>query len=1106
MPLTKLSRRYHLLKKAKSKSNNQKEDDFNKENQVVEPATFNPQNHHPNRKGNISIIPETSSSSENGSQEKLNIDTILQSELKANSLHKKDEDLDSPSNMNCECCKMKSKRHSQGLHLKNGSKIQQNIDINGELSAATGKNYIHNDITECSEISYMDCQNWKRFESTHIDHLAGTKEDNLSCFTEDFSKILQVIDESTDSAKESNDESYHSVQEEASANYQKVSQHDCNTTEKENSFINAKISPKHTTNYGKECAYSSKLFDHKALLSLEKGRCSKLLPSDRRVEDNSFKILASESEENDSSSLLSGSPREKKYSSIDIIPQNFDHSQLKNITNFQNNLVPATNSNRRRSSEKRRNVRRSMLGKNEVVLLSSESDSSLDDSRCTNRSKCCWKKHFLKLAPLPNQPNKIDYNCFERSQQEPYNQPATSSNTCAQNLLSKSRLANIKQWIEVSPFGPQKSQRDSISKVKVIDLSSSGSENDLSDAQENKNSHSKMLDNSADHNVDCNFFSYGTSKQDMPHSSDVSSKNILVGQKFSGLIDCTTPDDEIASLKNDITTFSEVIPHIDLKNNNQTSTPYLNTTDKYKDNLIARNKDNHTINCHNTDRHVNEESPHQNDNTYSEDRRTSKDQLELSSSFDDSGKGVSKNKEPNSIYSQYMNTKDLRKLNESHQLLSNNDHVNHYNDKESSIYFEGKLRERTLLETDENKGLPRCDKNINKEYPSRLDKENQAALSENSEDSNYGSPLKISVCLQASLTDNDSCITDQVFDKSLNIQDNINCSSSEKYRSRHSLESSNEEFNSINLLQDLAKPSQSCIAIQHNGSPTQELNLILSSDSDEKSSSLDLDKFENRNIVAGRTNPSHSRSPKRHSKEKNIFGNYRYLSDEDDHQIDSTLGNENLVSNPERDPSGCRIHKSFEEFNDKTTTKTSINQTNQRLDINKENHNITTSKLVDESSASLIQTYDYDEKSNNLTDKSTQVTNAKGDKNYLRLSDSQDFGIAIAKNELIATSQNHDHSKMYNGYVLRKPEESLKTDDIVSKNADQNNLRNSIKTSKLPNSNKQSILLDCVPTLDAFVIDQENTLSFLSSLSLDEPNKRYYRTNSNEVRLIDGNV
>ena len=64
----------------------------------------------------------------------------------------------------------------------------------------------------------MSSQNWRRFESTHIDHLAGTKEDNMSCFTEDFSKILQVIEESSDSAKESNDESYHSVQEEETAN------------------------------------------------------------------------------------------------------------------------------------------------------------------------------------------------------------------------------------------------------------------------------------------------------------------------------------------------------------------------------------------------------------------------------------------------------------------------------------------------------------------------------------------------------------------------------------------------------------------------------------------------------------------------------------------------------------------------------------------------------------------------------------------------------------------------------------------------------------------------------------------------------------------------
>ena len=196
MPLTKLSRKYHLLKKAKSGSHNQNENDFNKENQFVGPATCNPNNHRPNREGNISIIPETSSSSENGSQKNFNIDTILQSELKTNSSQGDKDVLERASTLNCKCSHRRSKCPSQYLHLKNGSRIEKNIEIYGEVGADT-MNHLHNDAKEFSEISYMDCQNWRRFESTHIDHLAGTKEDNMSCFTEDFSKILQVIEESS---------------------------------------------------------------------------------------------------------------------------------------------------------------------------------------------------------------------------------------------------------------------------------------------------------------------------------------------------------------------------------------------------------------------------------------------------------------------------------------------------------------------------------------------------------------------------------------------------------------------------------------------------------------------------------------------------------------------------------------------------------------------------------------------------------------------------------------------------------------------------------------------------------------------------------------------
>ena len=66
MPLSKLSRKYHLLKKSKKRSQDPK-DGGDKENQDVNSPILNLQ-HHNNRKQDISVIPETSSSSENGEE------------------------------------------------------------------------------------------------------------------------------------------------------------------------------------------------------------------------------------------------------------------------------------------------------------------------------------------------------------------------------------------------------------------------------------------------------------------------------------------------------------------------------------------------------------------------------------------------------------------------------------------------------------------------------------------------------------------------------------------------------------------------------------------------------------------------------------------------------------------------------------------------------------------------------------------------------------------------------------------------------------------------------------------------------------------------------
>ena len=98
-------------------------------------------------------------------------------------------------------------------------------------------------------------------------------------------------------------------------------------------------------------------------------------------------VKGSDEDDESTSDQLNGSNKRHKH--FARLPLPLPYSSLKEKKVSSNEKYP----------------RRSILGRNEVILLTSDSDSSSDDDICTNRSKCCWNKHILKLAPLPTAPN-----------------------------------------------------------------------------------------------------------------------------------------------------------------------------------------------------------------------------------------------------------------------------------------------------------------------------------------------------------------------------------------------------------------------------------------------------------------------------------------------------------------------------------------------------------------------------------------------------------------------------------------------------------------------------------------------------------------------------
>ena len=846
MPLTKLSRKYHLLKKSKRRSKENKDQHVDEENKNVNSAIVNLQ-HHAKTPGSISIVPETSSSSDND-MPKINPEA---------------------ANSNCNFMRTNMKSHFNRYDKSNS--INPELSQNREKGAANESQCIRNDIPEFSEISYMDCQNWKRFESTHIDHLAGTKEHDTSCFTEDLSNILQEISGSSDNVKESNEESYHSVEEEPDLNIRKLA--------KDNS-INPGVNKLRIENK-KELPTSYKCDIEKGQISKPVNRSNIFSPKrdfsrvplkpDGKLIKNDCKILAKESGEEDNlSSLSSESDGNENPRFVKRTTQNVNQSQLKKFNYVESDVFGMTMTSNHKVSDKRRSVRRSILGRNEVVLISSESDSSIEDSKCTYRSKCCWKKHLLLRAPLPKLPDRIDFNVLDEPSQQPFKQPA---NINYQNPMSASRIANIEKWIEVSPFRQQSSKSSKTLKIRQIEESSSGSEFDLTENVE-----------------DSSLYSHATSKQNQPQSSELQS-HIAMN------------------------------PKNDIKNNNKTSSLYTEEKDIYKskfpdkNSLLARNS-NFIQPIYNIIHEESSELSSQIQNTPSEDKRTSKELIDssvgvLERSDDDSiGQENTSSPDPN-ILSERLKTLDIsrnekssleknsRIPTEEDQLMQSSlaNDLNNYCSRRTDIRRNNREMDETNdYGVDHDLDL-RLSEMLERENSLRLDKQNQAVLSESSDECNRNSPAKNSVCLQVSITDSDSSLSSVIIDKSTSVQNGANSPNSKSNKSQDPVDSSVEETESIDLLQNLNNQNQSDIDLVHNKNPTQELQLILSSDSESDKRNSHL-HFEKDSMLGPKIKEPDSVNSHRRSKIKNIFGNYVSISDEEGDE-DEENGEENEIEREE---------------------------------------------------------------------------------------------------------------------------------------------------------------------------------------------------------------
>ena len=510
MPLTKLSRKYHLLKRDKDGTSVMKLEHqaSSKIAQViqleVDPLINDIYKEHE------SVIPETPSSSSEEESSQL-LDARQLSTIQAGKSHDSSE---LPTSFDLRGCTNHEVHETTPSHnVKQGNtyieSARDKITLRRPTKEQVNCTNVNSDMpyniqaTQTSSIPFLDCEHWNRFESTHIDHLAKSNGDNVSIFTEDMSIIFPSPKNITHSPESVENETYHSAEEEI--------KRECPLEGNNNKVPGIKVlnrvKPQNTPKGGEITkSLAPPRIHHKILFSTEKKKKSDISLDHIESLNKHSNVLVKGSDEDDesTSNQLNGSDKRHKHFARLPLP------------------LPYSSLIEKRVSSDKKYPRRSILGKNEVILLTSDSDSSSDDDICTNRSKCCWKKHILKLAPLPTAPNhchrKIDVDTIIG----PKDHNCLSTPVAAKNGLSVSRIENIENWIKLSPFAYSSAASKNSPMENPKDILLSKYENNMAGGSKTNGVFSNVDSKSLlDNDMTCSLnTSYGTSKKYFQQSNN----------------------------------------------------------------------------------------------------------------------------------------------------------------------------------------------------------------------------------------------------------------------------------------------------------------------------------------------------------------------------------------------------------------------------------------------------------------------------------------------------------------------------------------------------------------------------------------------------------
>ena len=300
-------------------------------------------------------------------------------------------------------------------------------------------------------------------------------------------------------------------------------------------------------------------------------------------------------------------------------------------------------------------------------------------------------------------------------------------------------------------------------------------------------------------------------------------------------------------------------------------------------------------------------------------------------------------------------------------------------------------------------------------------------------------------------------------------QNGANSPNSKSNKSQDPVDSSVEETESIDLLQNLNNQNQSDIDLVHNKNPTQELQLILSSDSESDERNRHL-HFEKDSMLGPKIKEPDSVNSHRRSKIKNIFGNYVSISDEEGDE-DEENGEENEIEREEKFESP-QIHNALEDSNDYQTIDNVKKKTSLDLSVNDKNSNVISSESINYSPIRL-HSDNSSQNDTNLKHKSIQVDESENDRSI----DCSDPKAPIENNE-----QTH---------YLNEREKYLSQNNSISKKIDSKSTHEHRNSTKVQKANHLALLSNPPPSIDSVIKSHQHCLTFLSSLSLDKPNERY---------------